>query len=48
LLTALLGLSYCGPLKPREPDASPYDAAEMLEYRFYSRQETTNRLSAIS
>lgn len=38
LLTAFLGLNYYGPFKPREPGASHYDAAGMLEYRFNSRQ----------
>jgi hypothetical protein len=38
LLTAFLGLSYYGPSKPREPGASPYDVAGMLEYRFNSKQ----------
>ena len=38
LLTAFLGLNHYGPFKPREPGASPYDAAGMLEYRFNSRQ----------
>ncbi|WP_316202857.1 MULTISPECIES: hypothetical protein [unclassified Bradyrhizobium] len=38
LLTAFLGLNHYGPFKPREPGASPYDAARMLEYRFYGRQ----------
>ena len=38
LLTAFLGLNYYGPSKPREPGASPYDTAGMLEYRFNSKQ----------
>lgn len=38
LLTVFLGLNYYGPFKPREPGASPYDAAGMLEYRFNSKQ----------
>lgn len=38
LLTAFLGLNYYGPWKRREPGATPYDAAGMLEYRFNSKQ----------
>jgi hypothetical protein len=38
LVSAFLGFNYYGPFKPREPGASPYDAARMLEYRFSSQQ----------